>query len=423
MKMTKFEKFQKLVVILSIILASFFGGWYFGKRGFIFELRRNPPKIEVINRYPENQTIDFGLFWEVWDKVSADYLERPVDGQEMLYGAIQGMVNSLGDPYTSFLPPEVNEAVSNALNGTYEGIGAELGMEDGQLMIVAPLDGSPAKAAGVKAKDKIVKIEGESTAGITITEAVSKIRGEAGTFSTLTLRRNGEEPFVVRIKRGEIVIASVNWEDKGNGIAYIRVGRFGGDTNKEWDRVVKEVAVGMGTLDAVIVDVRGNPGGYLQSAIYLSGEFFRNEVVLYQESATGTISPSETTRFGSFESVPVYVLIDGGSASASEILAAALRDHSGAILLGEKSFGKGTIQTANDFDDGSGIHITIAKWLTPGKEWVHKVGLEPHVLVVPNDDTESGEDSQLDRAIEMIIEGIVNVKDIPDVLESETEAE
>lgn len=412
---TPFQKFQKILAITLLIAIAFFGGWYFGKRGFLFEIRKNPPRVEVINRYPGDQTIDFEFFWRVWDLLETEYLERPVDGQAMLYGAIQGMVNSLGDPYTSFLPPEVNETVNNALNGTYEGIGAELGMEENQLIIVAPLDGSPAKAAGIKAGDKIVKIEGQSTIGITIPEAVSKIRGTAGTTSSLTIQRKTDEPIVIRIKRGQIVIESVIWEDKGNGIAYIRVSRFGGDTNKEWDKVAARVNVEMENLDAVIVDLRGNPGGYLQSAIHLAGEFFRNETVVYQESATGSMSSLDTTRIGVFNDIPVYVLIDGGSASASEILAAALQEHVDALLIGVKSFGKGTIQDAKDFEDGSGVHITVAKWLTPKKVWVHKEGITPHVIVERTpEDLEAGLDAQLNKAIELATQGIVDVKDIPD---------
>jgi carboxyl-terminal processing protease len=411
---TPLQKFHNIFITFLLVLSAFFGGWYLGKRGYIYEVRKNPPKLEVTNRYPNDTKIDFALFWQVWDLLEAEYLERPVDGQAMLYGAIQGMVNSLGDPYTSFLPPEVNETVHNALNGTYEGIGAELGLEDGRLMIVSPLDGSPALAAGVKAGDRIVKIEDAPTVGITITEAVSKIRGEAGTISSLTLQRGTEEPFVVRIKRGNIVIEGVKWEDKGNGIAYIRVSRFGEDTNKEWSKVVAKVNVEMDNLDAIILDVRGNPGGYLQSAVFLAGEFFRNDTVTIQESATGSKSPYDTTRVGVLEGLPVYVLIDGGSASASEILAGALKDNIGAILVGTKSFGKGTIQDAKQFDDGSGVHITVAKWLTPDGVWVHKEGIEPHVSVERNaEDMEAGIDAQLNKAIELATQGIIEVKDIP----------
>lgn len=410
-KKPKVKKFQKNLVAFLLIVSAFFGGWYFGKRGYVFEIRKNPPQIEVINRSPADQKVDFALFWKIWNILKNEYLLRPVDGQKMLYGAIKGMVQSLGDPYTSFLPPELNESITNALNGTYEGIGAELGMEDGQLMVVAPLDGSPAKRAGVQAGDRITKIEDESTASITITEAVSKIRGPAGSVIALTIQRDGGEPFVVRIKRGEIVLDSVSWEDKKDGIAYIRLSRFGGDTNKEWDTVASEVNVNMSDLDAIILDLRGNPGGYLMSSVHIAGEFMKDKTVVYQESATGEMVPLETQRLGNFQRLPVFVLIDGGSASASEILAGALRVHSDAVLIGEASFGKGTIQDARDFDDGSGLHLTIAKWLMPNKEWVHEKGIKPDVTVEFDSETPDV-DEQLQKAIELAKSGVTSPADL-----------
>ena len=385
------------------LICSFFGGWYFGKRGFVFEVKKNPPEITIVNRFPENQTVDFSLFWKVWNMISSEYLDRPVNGQKMLYGAIQGMVESLGDPYTSFLPPEINSAVMSSLNGTYEGIGAELGLDkNGQLIVVSPLDGSPAKAAGVQPGDKILKIEEDSTVGIAITEAVAKIRGQAGTISTLTLQRGAGEPVVVRIKREKITISSATWKDEGDGVVYIRLSRFGSDTNAEWDKVVSEINVGMKNISAIVLDVRGNPGGYLLSSVHVAGEFQRNKTVVFQEAAAGQVIPLETTRVGSFEKIPTYVLIDNGSASASEILAAALKDNSDAILIGTKSFGKGTIQDAKEFEGGSGLHRTVSKWLTPKKEWVHEVGLEPDVEVErTQEDITSLRDPQLDKALEM----------------------
>ena len=401
--MTRLDKFKRLFTIILVATGFFYGGYYMGKRGYVFEVRKNPPKIEIINQYPGDTKVDFALFWQVWDLLNTTYLERPVDQKKMLYGAISGMVNSLEDPYTSFLPPKVNEVVTNAINGVYEGIGAELGFKDTQLVIVSPLDGSPAKAAGIKPGDKILAIDGQGTAAINLNEAVSKIRGEEGTKVTLLIQRADETPFNVDIKRGKINIASVTWEDKGNGTAYIRVSRFGGDTNQDWSRVVSEVNVQMKELDAVVVDVRGNPGGYLQSAVHIASEFFRDRPVLWEETATGEQLPFKADRVGGFTSVPaVFVLIDGGSASASEILAAGLRDNIGAKLVGSKSFGKGTVQDARDFKDGSGVHITIAKWLTPKKEWIHKIGLMPDIVVERTDeDFAAQRDPQLDKALEL----------------------
>jgi carboxyl-terminal processing protease len=400
--MSSFVKFQKTLATFLIVIAAFFGGLYTGKSGFDYEIKKNPPRVEITNKYPNFDDVDFSLFWQIWQIVENQYLDRPVDPQKMVWGAIEGMVSALEDPYTSFLPPSVNEVISNAIDGTYEGIGAELGMEEGQLMIVAPLDGSPAKAAGVRAGDKILQIEGISTLGISIGEAVSKIRGEAGTVSALTLQRGHEDPFVVHIKRGKITVKSVTWEDKGDGTAYIRISRFGSDTNDDWDTAVSEINISMTELDAVIVDVRGNPGGYLLSAVHIAGEFFKNKPVVFQEDSLGHLEPLNTSRIGIFNKTPVFVLIDGGSASASEILAAALKHHVDAVLVGVTSFGKGTIQDAQNFSDGSGLHLTIAKWLTPAKEWVHGEGISPDVeVILTREDIEAQNDLQLEKALEL----------------------
>ncbi len=396
-------KFQRFIVLILVAISAFYGGLYYGKQGYEFEIRKNPPEVQIINKAPTDQEVDFEQFWRVWELMRTQYLERPVDAKKMLYGAISGMVEALGDPYTAYYPPQINEAINSDLNNEYQGIGAELGMQEGQLIVVSPLDGSPAKKAGVLAGDKILEIEGEATYGITIPEAVSKIRGDAGTVSTLTISRENKSAFEVKITRGVITIDSVTWEDKGDGTAYIRVSRFGAETNNQWDIVVKEINVHMNELDAVVLDLRGNPGGYLRSAVHLAGEFFRNDAVLYQQSATGEETVFDTTRIGTFDRLPaLYVLLDEGSASASEILAAALKENAGAKIIGEKSFGKGTIQDTQEFTDGSGVHITTAKWLTPSKEWVHKVGIEPDIPVERTiEDMQNGVDKQLEKALEL----------------------
>jgi len=401
--MSGFEKFQRYLFTLLILLGGFYGGYYFGKRGYIFEVRKNPPEIKIINQYPSSEKVDFGLFWEVWNMIDDMYLERPVDHQKMVYGAISGMVGALDDPYTTFLQPKVNKAMTEALNGSYQGIGAELSIKEAQLMVVAPLDGSPAKAAGLKAGDKILAINGESTFGLTVEEAVLKIRGNAGTKVTLKVQTTDADPRDLEITRGVITISSVKWEDKGDGVAYIRVSRFGGETNTDWSKAVDEINTKMKELDSVIVDVRGNPGGYLQSALFLAGEFYKDGVVVYQEDPSGKQTALDTKRVGAFNKVPgIFVLIDEGSASASEILAGALKVNRQATLIGKKSFGKGTIQDAKDFKDGSGVHITIAKWLMPDKTWVHKNGIKPDVEVeISKEDIEKQYDSQLEKAIEL----------------------
>jgi carboxyl-terminal processing protease len=399
----KFKKFQNTLIIFLIAVGFFYGGYYFGKRGFVFEVRKNPPEIKITNKLPPKGELDFSLFWEVWDTLNTTYLERPIDQKAMMYGAISGMVGSLGDPYTTFLPPEINKSFMDSMGGKYEGIGAELSLKDGSLVIVAPLDGSPAKRAGLKAGDRILQIDDRSTAGMDVSEAVSLIRGSSGTQVKLVIQTGTSDPRDITLTRGVITVSSVTWEDKGDGTAYIRISRFGTETNREWDKVASEINVKMNELDAVIIDVRGNPGGYLDSAVHISEDFFRGKPVLVEELSTGEKIPFKTSKVGIFKDIPgVFVLIDQGSASASEILAAALRDNIGAKIIGMKSFGKGTIQDAKDFKDGSGLHVTIAKWLTPKEDWVHKNGLEPDVTVeVTEEDLDNNIDAQLNKALEM----------------------
>jgi carboxyl-terminal processing protease len=401
--MKSFEKFQAFLFIVLVSAVFFFGGFYFGKRGYNVEVKQNPPKVEVVNKNPSGDKVDFELFWNVWDLVSQKYLMRPVDTKKMVYGAIRGMVASLDDPYTEFLPPVLNENFDNQLNGKYEGIGAELDLRDDQLVIVAPLDGSPAKEAGLKPGDKILKIEDTVTFGMTVTEAVMKIRGQGGTSVKLTIQSGEDQPREITLTRRVIKVASVKWEDKGDGTAYIRISRFGEDTNANWDKAISEINIKMKQLDAVVIDLRGNPGGYLQSAVHIAGEFFRNKAVVIEEDASGKQTPYETKRIGNLQKIPgVYVLIDGGSASSSEILAGALRDNIKAVLVGEKSFGKGTVQEPIDFSDKSSLHVTIAKWLTPSKFWVHKVGLTPdHDVKITDEDLKAGKDPQLEKALEL----------------------
>ncbi len=399
----KFQKFQRILITFLIAVGFFYGGYYFGKRGFLFEVRKNPPKIEITNRYPADKEMNFSLFWEVWDMLNETYLERPINPQDMIYGAISGMVESLGDPYTSFLPPAVNKSFGESLGGRFEGIGAELGLKEDQLIIVAPLDGSPAKAAGVKSGDKILKINGESTFGLSVTEAVSKIRGNSGTKVTLTLQLGDSEARDVTITRGVITISSVTWEDKGDGTVYIRISRFGDETKTEWDKAVSELNIKMKELDAVIIDVRGNPGGYLEAAVYLAEEFFRGKTVVFEETSTGDQIPLDAKRVGIFGDVPaVFVLIDEGSASASEILAAALRDNIGAKLIGMKSFGKGTVQETEKLSSGAMVKYTTAYWLTPNGNSINEVGIKPDVEVEENLETET--DEQLEQALKVINE-------------------
>ncbi len=396
---------RKHLPIIIVFLVVFFVGWQIGFSGYQLNLRFNPPQLKVENKRVSSGSIDFSILWEVLDRINSDYLFRPVDGTKLLYGAVSGLVEALGDPYTSFLDPTENSQFSDSLEGVYEGIGAELGIRNNQLIIVAPLDGSPAQKLGIRPGDKILEIDGVSTAGLSITEAIAKIRGNSGTTVKLALQRGTNPSFEITVTRARITVKSVNYKDKGNGIYYVEVSRFGDSTNSEWDETVAKIKQGP-TIKGIVLDLRSNPGGYLSAAVYLSSEFLRSGTVVIQEDSSGgktNLDVESTKNNHAFADVPTVVLIDGGSASASEILAAALKERGGAQLVGEKSFGKGTVQDAQDFNDGSGLHLSVAKWLTPSGKWIHEKGLEPDYKVALTDaDIDSGRDPQLDKALDLL---------------------
>ncbi len=319
------------------------------------------------------------------------------------------MVSSLGDPYTVFLPPSENKLVQEDLGSSFEGVGIQIGYKGTQLAVMAPLPGSPAEKVGVKAGDFIMGIKDAGkdlevgTQGMSLADAVKDIRGPAGSKVTLTLLRdNTPQPIIVDIVREKLNVPSVavSYTGKDNKIAQIKLTKFGSDTDLEWQKAVNEI-VGKGNIAGIVLDLRNNPGGYLEEAVSIGGEFLKmNSTVVIEEKANGQRTPYKVDKVGKLIDMPITVIINGGSASASEILAGALRDDKHVKLVGETSFGKGTIQEPEDLVGGAGLHITIARWLTPSGLWVNGKGLEPDVKV-KNDDN-STTDKQLEEAVKLL---------------------
>ena len=349
------------------------------------------------------EKVSFDIFWDVWKKVNNEYVSQDVtkDTEKRVFGAIKGMVNSLGDPYSVFFDPEESEAFATELEGKFTGIGAELTIKDNILTVVAPIEGMPAEKAGILAGDKVLKVYDELTNDMTIEDAVKKIRGERGTEVVLTvLHKNDKDTTEIKITRDEIDIKSIAYEKKENGIGYLRIKGFMDDTAEELDKVVSEI-IADGTK-GLIVDVRSNPGGNLDVAVDIISKFVpKGEVVLWERDKNNQEKPYRAIGGEEFKDLPVVVLIDGGSASASEILAGALRDINSNLLIGEKTFGKGSVQSFEKLSGGSSLKMTIAKWLTPIKQSIHEVGIEPTIKVeLTLDDIRNNDDKQLKRATE-----------------------
>jgi carboxyl-terminal processing protease len=360
------------------------------------------PRVSVENREAgKPEKVDFSLFWRVWQILNRQYLDKSaLNPQVMVFGAISGMVRAVGDPYTAFLPPEQNGRIQEQIGGLFEGVGIQIGYRDDRLAVISPLKGTPAERAGIKAGDKILAVDGEDTAGISLPEAQAKIRGPKGTVVKLTVLHNGESrPVDLKLTRGVILIRSLEWERRGN-VVIIRLSRFSEQTPEEWDRARAKILKG-GAPGGIILDLRDNPGGLLTSAVYVAAEFIPHGVVTTQEMADGSRKNFRVSRQGKFLKIPVVVLINKGSASASEILAGALRQLAHARLVGEPSFGKGTIQEVEPLPLNTSLHITTGRWLLPNGENLDKQGLTPD-FAVKNASESAARDEVLEKGIELL---------------------
>ena len=354
---------------------------------------------------PKTEPADLSLYWKVWKDLFDLYVDESVfNKQGMVYGSIKGLVNSLNDPYTVFMTPDETKDFDQSLNGTLQGIGAELTVKDRALTIISPLKNSPAEKAGLLPGDIVYKINGNLTSEMTLFEAISKIRGVKGTRVTLTiLRKNKEKPFDLVITRDEINIDSVSFEDKKNGIFYIAINQFSDNTKTEFDRAIQKTL--LREAKGVILDLRYNGGGYLDGSVDILSDFLKGKksavsIKRRNDKDNEILYVSGNPRVGD---LPLAVLVNKGSASASEIVAGAIQDHKRGIILGEQTFGKGSVQEIDKFADGSSLRLTIAHWLTPNGKNINKVGITPDIVVAMTEkDIESKKDPQLDAAIDYL---------------------
>ncbi|MBM7654783.1 lmo1851 family serine protease [Neobacillus cucumis] len=334
-------------------------------------------KEKVVTVTPDRT--EFNKLYEAFDTLKNGYYQN-VNDKKLINGAIDGMVNSLDDPYSDYMSSDAAKSFHNSISSSFEGIGAEIQEKDGHIVIVSPIKGSPAEKAGIKPNDIVVTVNGKSLQGKNSTEAVTMIRGKKGTKVVLSIRRPGNAtPMTLSIVRDTIPIDTVYGEMVDNSIAKVQITSFSSNTSKELVNTLNDLK--KKGMKGLVLDLRQNPGGLLDQAVSISSMFVPNgKVIVKEEDRNGKIKEITSQNEGNPD-LPLVVLIDSGSASASEITAAALKESAGVPLIGEKSFGKGTVQTAADFDDGSNLKYTIAKWLTPNGNWIHKKGITPDVVV------------------------------------------
>lgn len=354
--------------------------------------------------------LDFSVFWDAWNLVEAKFVERGnLNRQKMVFGAVRGLINSLGDPYSTFFTPDEYENFADELQGSFEGIGAEIGVRDGILTVISPLAGTPAQNAGLEAGDMVLEVNGESTSDLSLDEAVSKIKGPRGTEVSLTvLKKDEKETREIKIVRDKIEIPVLESEIVDN-YAVIKIFDFTENIDEEFKKAA--VRIIQSDVEGVILDLRNNPGGYLERGVDIAGWFLENNQVVVSEdygqdnkTVHRSAGPSKLLNY------PLVVLINEGSASASEILAGALKDQDKAVLVGKKSFGKGSIQELEQLRDGASIKLTIAKWLTPLGHSIDGEGIKPDFEVDYSlADFEQGKDPQKEKAVE-VLKKIINEK-------------
>lgn len=406
---------KNVVLGLAVVLLSGVVGYKLGTNEVKVAWQKYSPNVAVVNKLPpDNRPVDFALFWSVWDELQTKYVDKTkLDTKKMVYGAISGMVSAIGDPYTVFLPPRQNRESKEDLNGSFDGIGAQLGAKDKRIVVIAPLSGSPAEKAGIKTGDWIVKVDGQETVSWTLPETVAKIRGQKGTAVILTVLHEGKDkPVDVTIIRDTIVLKSVEWKLVSSTSSanlkpavLLKLDRFGDQTNSQWDLVVADInsylATASGEAAGLILDVRNNPGGYLAGAVYTGSEFLSSGVIVKQQSYTGEVQTYSVNRPGKLLTVPMVVLVNQGTASAGEILAGALQAVKRAKVIGTQTFGKGSVQEAEDLPSGAGLHVTVAKWLLSNDVWINSKGLTPDIKI-GNDEKDPTRDLQMERAVEVL---------------------
>lgn len=398
-----------LIAVIIFIIIAFFIGVMFGLNRQVSKNKSGGNteagggKVLNTDSLPDYlaKDVNFKNFWKVWDIIKTKHIDRgQITDTQLYYGALKGVVDALDDPYTVFFNPETSKEFSDELQGKFEGIGAEIGLREERLTVIAPLSDSPAEKAGLKPLDRITAIDDQDTTGIALDEAVKLIRGDKGTTVTLSVIHQGQtEVKKITITRDTIKIKSVTYQNK-DGYAYIKISNFNSDTNALFLEAVTELV--KTSPKGVILDLRNDPGGYLDMAVAIAGYWVeRGQAVVKEEFNDAELNQDyNSSGLAQLKDYPTVVLVNGGSASASEIVAGALQDYGLATIIGTTTFGKGSVQELEKLSDGSSVKITIARWLTPQGRTIEKNGITPDLIVeMKEEDYEANKDPQLDQAI------------------------
>lgn len=399
-KHSKEIKFIAVSAIVAILISA--SSYYAG-----FQSGTLQPKNIIIKHVsnaenPDDVSADFSVFWEAWDKLKSEYINASeVSDQDLIYGAVEGLANAFGDPHTIFLSPSDSQTFYEDVRSNFSGIGAEIGIREDRLRVIAPLKDSPAEKAGLKPGDIILQVDGASTDGMTVEEAVKVIRGERGTNVVLTVFREGdEESHDIEITRDNIVVPTVEYEIIDDNIIHLNIFSFAPNTPTDFRSQMLQALLEGG--DGMILDLRNNPGGFLDVSINLAGWFLdKGDIVVSEKFSSGDDRVFRAIGNEALKDFPIVILVNEGSASASEILAGALRVNRGTTIIGTTSFGKGTVQELKTLSDNSTLKVTIANWLLPDGSIIEGNGLIPDIEVkFTDEDIEAQRDVQLDRAVE-----------------------
>ena len=377
--------------IISVLLVGFGVGLWLGTSYLVRQeiLGANGKTVEIakvidLRSRTRSSAVSFDQYWDIWDKIKKKHVGQPVDEVKLYYGSLQGLVRGLNDPYSAYFPPVEAAEFARDLSGEFEGVGMEVGMKKDQLVVVAPIAGSPAEKAGIKAKDAILAIDDKETSQLSLTEAIGKIRGPKGTTVKLVLLSFGEtKTRELSIERAAITVPSVKWEQKDNGVAYIRIGYFNEKTGQEFDAAVRDIKRVMTQPRGIVLDLRSNPGGILDESVLVASSWVGDKVVVRERSADTSMHDIKGKGVAVFAQIPTVILVDEGTASAAEIVSGALQDYKLARLVGTKTYGKGSVQDVEPLPDGSALKLTIAKWLTPNSREIDGVGIQPDFIVDP----------------------------------------